>query len=112
MEDYFQKLYYLLQNICNISYNSGENQMKIPFYYVYVARCADGTFYTGYASNLNDREAIHNGLKKGMGAKYTRSRRPIKIIYSEKFQTKSSAMKRELEIKKLTHEEKERMIND
>lgn len=80
--------------------------MKIPFYYVYVAKCADGTFYTGYASNLNDREDVHNGLKKGMEAKYTRSRRPIKIVYSQKMQTKSSAMKRELEIKKLTHEEK------
>lgn len=112
MRDYSQKLYFLSQNICNISYNSEQNQMKTPFYYVYIAECADGTFYTGYASNLNDREDVHNGLKKGMGSKYTRSRRPVKIVYSEKMQTKSKAMKRELEIKKLTHTEKGRLIKD
>lgn len=111
MRDYSQKLYYLLQNICNISYNNEQSQMKPPFYYVYIAECADGTFYTGYASNLGDREGVHNGLKKGMEAKYTRSRRPIKIVYSEKLQTKSGAMKRELEIKKLTHEEKGRLVS-
>jgi len=75
-------------------------------YFVYIAECADGSYYTGYASNLNDREDVHNGLKKGIGAKYTRSRRPVKIVYSEKFQTKSDALKREIEIKKLSREEK------
>lgn len=85
--------------------------MKIPFF-VYIALCADGTFYTGYCSNLTEREAVHNGLKKGVGSKYTRSRRPVKIVYSEKLDTKSMAMKRELEIKKLTREEKRRLIND
>jgi len=75
-------------------------------YFVYIAECADGSYYTGYASNLNDREDVHNGLKKGIGAKYTRSRRPVKIVHSEKFQTKSDALKREIEIKKLSREEK------
>ncbi len=85
--------------------------MKSHFF-VYIAECADGTFYTGYASNLNEREAVHNGLKKGVGAKYTKSRRPVKIIYSEKLPTKSRAMKRELEIKKLTRGQKKRLIDD
>jgi len=75
-------------------------------YFVYIAECADGSYYTGYASNLNDREDVHNGLKKGIGAKYTRSRKPVKIVHSEKFQTKSDALKREIEIKKLSREEK------
>lgn len=76
-------------------------------FFVYLAQCADNTFYTGYTSNIEKREAVHN---KGEGAKYTRARLPIKIIYSEEFSTKSEAMKREYEIKQLTREQKEKLI--
>ena len=81
-------------------------------FFVYIAECADGSYYTGYASNLNDREDVHNGLKKGIGAKYTRSRRPVKIVHSEKFQTKNDALKREIEIKKLNHLQKHSLITN
>ena len=76
-------------------------------YYIYLARCKDDTIYTGYTVDLKNRESIHN---KGEGAKYTKYRRPIKIVYSEKFDSISEAMKREIEIKKLTRQEKEKLI--
>jgi len=59
--------------------------------------------YTGYCSSLAEREKTHN---EGKGAKYTRNRTPVKIVYSEKLKTKSRAMKREFEIKRLTRKEK------
>ena len=73
-------------------------------YYVYIAKCADGTFYTGYTTDLTRREKEHNSTKKA--AKYTKGRNPVKIIYSEKFLSKSVAMKREHIIKKLPKNEK------
>ena len=79
----------------------------IKKHYVYLARCKDDSLYTGYAINLKEREAKHN---QGLGAKYTKSRRPIKIVYSEKFKTIGEAMKREAEIKKLLKVEKEKLI--
>jgi len=82
-----------------------------PTYFVYIAECADGSYYTGYASNLNDREDVHNGLKKGIGSKYTRSRRPVKIVHSEEFDNKTDALKREVEIKKLNHEKKMSLVS-
>ena len=65
-------------------------------YYVYIAKCKDDTLYTGYTVDIKEREAKHN---QGEGAKYTRHRRPVKIVYSEEFKTMSEAMKREAEIK-------------
>ncbi|MBT4349561.1 GIY-YIG nuclease family protein [bacterium] len=76
-------------------------------YYIYLARCNDQTLYTGYTSNLIQREAKHNA---GEGAKYTRARRPIRIIYSEKFNTISEAMIRECQIKSWTKLKKEKLI--
>jgi putative endonuclease len=76
-------------------------------YYTYLARCSDNSIYTGYCVDLDARENKHN---KGEGAKYTRSRRPIKIIYSEKYTTKSEAMKREIQIKGWTKAQKENLI--
>ncbi|MFH1534197.1 MAG: GIY-YIG nuclease family protein [Nitrospirota bacterium] len=75
--------------------------------YVYIVRCNDGTLYTGYTTDLKKREAKHN---EGNGAHYTRIRRPIKIVYSEEFETKSEAMKREYQIKCLKREDKERLV--
>ena len=76
-------------------------------FYAYLARCSDGTLYAGYTVDLVQREAKHN---EGQGARYTRCRLPVKIVYSEEFETKSEAMKREYEIKQLTKKEKEDLI--
>lgn len=85
-------------------------------HYVYVVKCADATLYTGYTTNLEKRLAEHNG--KGdtasarlAGSKYTRARRPVKIVYSESFLTRSEAMQREYAIKKLPRLEKLALIN-
>ena len=68
-------------------------------YYTYIAKCADNSLYCGYTDNIENRERMHN---LGKGAKYTRSRLPLKIVYYEEFETKSEALKREYAIKKLT----------
>lgn len=67
-------------------------------YYVYMLECADGTLYTGIATDIERRVEEHNGSEKG--AKYTRARRPVRLVYSESFGDRSSASKREYEIKK------------
>jgi putative endonuclease len=77
-------------------------------YYVYVLVCEDGTFYTGYTRNVKARFKLH---KKGKGAKYVRIHSPEKIVYVEKFGTRSGAMKRERQIKHLTHAEKQKLVN-
>ena len=76
-------------------------------YYVYLLKCSDGSFYCGYTDNVEKRVETHNS---GKGAKYTRSRRPVELVYFEKFDTKGAAMKRECEIKKLTREQKSELI--
>ena len=73
-------------------------------YYIYILECADGTLYTGSTNDLTKRVETHNTSKTG--AKYTRARRPVKMVYSEEFETKSEAMKREWEIKKMGRKEK------
>ncbi|MFA6982190.1 MAG: GIY-YIG nuclease family protein [Patescibacteria group bacterium] len=77
-------------------------------FYVYIVECSDGTYYCGYAKDLNSRIEEHNGSKTG--ARYTKSRRPVKLVYSEEFQSKSQAMKREAEIKKLSRRRKEALV--
>jgi len=76
-------------------------------FYVYILQCEDGSYYTGYTSNLISRFVQH---KKGSGARYTRLRRPKKIIYVEKFGTRSAAMRRERQIKCLTHDQKREFL--
>lgn len=78
-------------------------------YHTYIARCSDDTLYTGYCVDIEAREEKHNS---GKGAKYTRNRRPVKIVYSESFLNRSDAMKRESAIKKLTRMKKEALIKD
>src|SRR5262249_33016642 len=78
---------------------------RMPF--VYIVQCADGTLYTGYAVDLDDRIARHNA---GSGAKYTSGRRPVSLVYSEFFASMSEAMRREYEIKRWTRARKEAMI--
>lgn len=76
-------------------------------YFSYIMRCADGTLYTGYTDDIARREAMHNS---GRGAKYTRSRLPVKMVYHESFATRSEAMKRECAIKRLSREQKLKLI--
>lgn len=76
-------------------------------YFTYFLRCADGTFYCGYTTDPERRAAVHNS---GIGAKYTRSRRPVELTYTESFATKSEALKREAAMKKLTRAQKEQLI--
>ena len=75
--------------------------------YVYILRCADGTFYTGWTTDLTARVATHNA---GKGAKYTRSRLPVKMVYKEEYDTKEEAMSREWHLKQLTRAQKEALI--
>ena len=74
-------------------------------YFVYVVQCSDRSFYTGIARDLEKRLREHNGLLKG-GAKYTRGKGPVVLKHFEKYSTRSEALKREAEIKNLTHQEK------
>ncbi|MGN8763427.1 GIY-YIG nuclease family protein [Hornefia butyriciproducens] len=75
--------------------------------YTYILRCGDGSFYTGWTNNLEKRLEAHNA---GRGGRYTRSRLPVKLVYYESFDTKNEAMRREAAIKKLTRQEKEKLI--
>lgn len=76
-------------------------------HYIYILECSDGTLYTGYTNDLNKRLATHN---EGKGAKYTKSRLPVKRVYEEMYDTKSDAMKREYAIKQLSRLQKLKLI--
>ena len=75
--------------------------------YTYILRCADGTLYCGWTNDLTARLAAHNS---GRGAKYTKSRLPVEIVYYEDKMSKSEAMRRECAIKKLSRKKKEELI--
>jgi putative endonuclease len=76
-------------------------------HFVYIVKCADDTLYTGYAKDVAKRLEKHNS---GMGAKYTRNRRPVELMYHEAHNTRSEALKREHAIKKLSRQEKLALI--
>jgi len=76
-------------------------------HFVYIVRCADDTLYTGYAVDPDARIKKHNA---GRGARYTASRRPVALVYSERFRTKSRALKRECELKRWSRAKKESII--
>jgi putative endonuclease len=78
-------------------------------YYLYILKCADKTLYTGITVDLERRVGEHNHSK--LGAKYTKARRPVEIVYSKKFRNRSSASKEESRIKNLSREEKFELIN-
>ena len=71
--------------------------------YVYILKCSDGSLYCGYTSDINARVGTHN---KGKGAKYTKRRLPVEIVFQEEHPTRSEALKRECEIKKMTKAQK------
>ena len=77
--------------------------------YTYIVKCSDGSLYTGWTNNLEKRIKDHNS---GRGAKYTKARRPVVLVYKEEFPTKQEAMKREWEIKRLSRKEKLSMIEN
>lgn len=78
-------------------------------HYTYIVRCKDGTLYTGCTNDLAARVKMHNKGKEG--AKYTRSRRPVTLVYSEGFETLSEALSREYAIKQLPREAKFTLIS-
>ena len=75
--------------------------------YTYIVECSDGSLYTGYTNDLEKRIKVHNS---GKGAKYTRSRLPVKLVYFEKFEEKQDAQRREWQIKRLTRSQKLELI--
>ena len=75
--------------------------------YTYIVRCSDGTYYTGWTNDIEKRLKTHN---EGKGAKYTKTRRPVTLVYYESFQTKEEAMRREWEIKQMKRGEKEKLM--
>ena len=81
-----------------------ENEKK---HYIYIIQCADGTLYTGWTTDLEGRMETHNS---GAGAKYTRGRGPVRLLYSETFETKGEALKREIKIKKMDRDRKIKLM--
>lgn len=75
--------------------------------FVYMLRCVDGTLYTGWTNDVQKRLAAHND---GRGAKYTRSRRPVLLVYEEECEDKSAALRREAALKRLSRAEKLKLI--
>ena len=77
--------------------------------YTYMVKCADGTLYTGWTNNVEKRQKAHNEGKAG--AKYTRAKRPVELVYYEGYATKEEAMSREYAIKQLTRKEKLKLMD-
>nr|WP_296045018.1 GIY-YIG nuclease family protein [uncultured Blautia sp.] len=77
--------------------------------YTYIVECADGTLYTGWTTNVQKRVKAHNEEKSG--AKYTKAKRPVKLVYYEGYETKEEAMRREYAIKQLTRKQKLELIH-
>ena len=75
--------------------------------YTYIVKCSDETFYTGWTNDLEQRIEMHNS---GKGAKYTKARLPVELVYYEAFDTKEEAMSREWHIKSLSRSEKQKLI--
>jgi len=79
-------------------------------YHLYLLQCSDSTLYTGITVDLERRVGEHDSSK--LGAKYTRARRPVKLVYSKKYRNRSLASKAEARMKKLTREEKLKLIEN
>ena len=80
-----------------------------PIWYLYILRCGDGTFYTGITTNVDKRLAVH---RAGKGAKYTRGRAPLELVYCETCESHSDALKREWEVKALSRDQKQLLIQN
>lgn len=84
--------------------------MKAEKWYVYILRCADNTLYTGVTTDIERRLVEHNNEKTG--AKYTRTRRPVSLVYQEVYSTRSEATKREAELKKFSRAKKQNLLSE
>lgn len=80
-------------------------------YFAYVLRCADDSLYAGYTTDLTRRLAEHNGQSDRPGAKYTKSRRPVKLVFQKSFKTRGEAMSFEATFKRLSRKEKLALIS-
>ena len=80
-------------------------------WYVYILRCSDNSLYTGIATDVDRRLDEHNN-DNGLGAKYTRTRRPVALVYQENAGSRSEASKREYAIRKLSKQDKEQLVSD
>ncbi len=87
-----------------------ETKTVEKYWLVYMLRCADGSLYTGVTTDTARRVAEHNGTLAGKGARYTRVRRPVELVWQEGGHDRSSALKREYALKKLRKADKERLI--
>ena len=76
---------------------------------VHIVECRDGTYYTGYTTDVERRVEEHNA---GTGARYTRGRTPVEVVYTETYETQSAAMSREYAIKQLRRPQKERLVSE
>ncbi|MBR4026932.1 MAG: GIY-YIG nuclease family protein [Lachnospiraceae bacterium] len=83
--------------------------MKEKQNYTYMVRCKDNSLYIGWTNDLEKRIKAHN---EGKGAKYTRPRRPVELVYYEAFATKQEAMSREYHLKKLNHRQREQLVQN
>jgi putative endonuclease len=86
-------------------------ERSVADWYVYIVRCADGSLYTGIARDVQRRLNQHNGAGRG-GARYTRGRRPVELVYQEGAVGRVQAARREWQIKRLTRREKETLVRD
>ncbi len=82
--------------------------LVMPFF-AYILRCSDDTLYTGYTRDVDKRVATHNA---GLGAAYTRGRRPVRLVHVESFDTRSQAMRRECQLKRLSRAQKVALITE
>jgi putative endonuclease len=87
-----------------------DRHRPIMTYSLYILRCADGTYYTGITTDVTRRIGEHNGRSR-CGAKYTASRRPVTLVYEDNFPSRSTALKEELRVKKLTRAQKQDLIS-
>ncbi|MDO4280646.1 MAG: GIY-YIG nuclease family protein [Peptococcaceae bacterium] len=78
-------------------------------HYVYLLACRDGSYYCGYSTDPVARAETHN---RGKGAKYTRSRLPVRLVYTESYESKEAAMSREWHLKRLSHSQKAQLVRD
>ena len=81
---------------------------RLGKFFVYIVKCRDGTYYTGYTPDIEKRVKLHNA---GRGAKYTRDRRPVKLIWYKEYKQFKNAFLEEKRIKKLTRTQKEKLVN-
>lgn len=107
MVNYFRRLLDINDRAAGLRKGAGPPVHIGCMNYTYIVKCRDGTLYTGWTNDLEKRIRDHNC---GRGAKYTKSRRPVELIYYEGFPTKKEAMRREWEIKQLSAQEKQKLM--